>query len=117
MIRGLTVILGFQLGGMALAQIPAMPLPGAILGMLLFFVYLLVSRGGGADEQKVGTLLLKHLPLFFIPAGVGVMTFGAIITEQALALILALFLGTGVAFVVTAALMQWLLQREQRKRP
>lgn len=116
MLKGITVLLLFQLTGMALAKIPGMPVPGAILGMLLFFGYLLLSRGGQDEEQQVSHMLLNHLPLFFIPAGVGVMTFGAIIQEQALALVLALFLGTLIAFVVTVQLMQWLLRRDQRKK-
>ncbi|TVP57491.1 MAG: CidA/LrgA family protein [Halomonadaceae bacterium] len=114
MLKGLTVLLLFQLAGLALGQIPGMPVPGAILGMVLFFGYLVITDGGGESEQKVGKILLDHLPLFFIPAGVGVITLGAIIKEQALPLILALTLATLVAFVVTALLMQWLLKRAQR---
>lgn len=114
MLKGLTIILLFQLAGLALGQLPWMPVPGAILGMVLFFGYLVITGGGGEEEQQVGKALLDHLPLFFIPAGVGVITLGAIIREQALALILALTLATLVAFVVTALLMQWLLKRAQR---
>jgi len=116
MLKGLTLILAFQLAGLTLAQIPGMPVPGAILGMILFFVYLTLTNGGGEEEQAVGSLFLRHLPLFFIPAGVGVMTLGAIIREQALAIVLALTAGTLIAFMATAVLMQMLVRKAQAAR-
>jgi len=52
MLRGLTLILAFQLAGLALEQIPGMPLPGPITGMILFFLYLLVTNGGFDPERE-----------------------------------------------------------------
>ena len=113
MLRGLTAILCFQLAGMALEQIPGMPLPGAITGMVLFFLYLVITDGGHESERQVATALLNHLPLFFIPAGAGVSTLTALLRENALGIAIALTLGTLLAFAVTARLMQVLVERQQ----
>ena len=110
MLRGLTLILTFQLAGLALEQIPGMPLPGPITGMILFFLYLLVTDGGFDPEREAARKLLNHLPLFFIPAGAGIITLGSLLREQALGITLALTLGTLVAFVITGRLMQWLIR-------
>ncbi len=107
MLRGLTLILLFQFAGMALELVPGMPLPGAISGMVLFFLYLVVTDGGGEAEQRTAETLLRHLPLFFIPAGAGIITLTAILQQQALGIFLALTLGTLLAFILTA----WLMQR------
>ena len=111
MLRGLTLILCFQFAGLALAKVPGMPVPGAILGMVLFFLYLVLTDGGGESEQQAGRQLLNHLPLFFIPAGAGVITLVAVIREQALAIVLAMTVATLVAFVLTAWLMNRLVQK------
>jgi len=50
------------------------------------------------------------MPLFFIPAGAGIITLGSLLKEQALGITLALTLGTLVAFIVTGRLMQWLIR-------
>lgn len=113
MLRGLTLILLFQLLGLALESVPGMPLPGAISGMVLFFIYLVVTDGGGEAEQRVAEGLLRHLPLFFIPAGAGIMTLTVVLKEHAVGIALALTLGTLVAFVATAWLMQTLSDRQE----
>lgn len=108
MVAGLAVILFFQLIGLALEQVPGMPLPGPISGMVLFFFYLLVTGGGNEAECEAARHLLNHMALFYIPAGAGIVTLGALLMEHALGITLALTLGTLIAFVTTAHLMQWL---------
>ncbi|MFO7788643.1 MAG: CidA/LrgA family protein [Halospina sp.] len=107
-VTGLVIILLFQLAGLALEQIPGMPLPGPISGMVLFFLYLVITGGGYDPEREAARHLLSHMALFYIPAGAGIVTLGALLMEQALGITLALTLGTLLAFVTTAHLMQWL---------
>lgn len=108
LVSGLAIILLFQLVGLALEQIPGMPMPGPISGMVLFFLYLVITGGGYEPEREAAHHLLSHMALFYIPAGAGIVTVGALLMEQALGITLALTLGTLVAFLTTAHLMQWL---------
>ncbi|XOZ34899.1 CidA/LrgA family protein [Halomonadaceae bacterium KBTZ08] len=107
-VAGLALILVFQLAGLALEQIPGMPLPGPISGMILFFVYLVLTGGGHEPENEAARHLLSHMALFYIPAGAGIVTVGALLMQHALGITLALTLGTLVAFLTAAHLMQWL---------
>ena len=116
MLRGLVVILVFQFAGAALQKLLALPFPGAVLGMLLFFVYLLSTNGGYEPERFAASQLIKHLSLFYIPAGVGVMTYGALLKQQALPIIAALTVGTWIAFAVAARVAQTLMRRQDRRR-
>ncbi|MFE8072079.1 CidA/LrgA family protein [Marinobacteraceae bacterium S3BR75-40.1] len=104
--HGLLLILIFQLTGAWLVDTTQAPVPGAIVGLILFFAYLVATRGGRPPERRTGQYLISHLPLLFVPAGVGVMTYGDLLQAQALPIGLALILGTLIAFVVTALLMQ-----------
>lgn len=115
MLAAITLLLVYQLAGEILARMFALPIPGPVIGMALLFVTLLV-RGGASDNlrQSAGNIL-QHLSLLFIPAGTGVIVYGALIREEWLALGLALVVSTLLALALTALCLRWLLGR--RKTP
>ncbi|KRB80205.1 LrgA family protein [Nocardioides sp. Root190] len=91
MIAGLTWLVGFQLVGELIVQVADLPVPGPVVGMLLLFVLLRVRRYD--DEGSIvraGTALLRHLQLFFIPAGVGVVAYLGVLGRDALPIGVAL---------------------------
>ena len=74
MIEGLLILLLCQLAGTLVADTLHLPIPGAVLGMLLLLGLLAWRRP--AEDAPVMTAshhLLQHLPLLFVPAGVGVV--------------------------------------------
>lgn len=118
MIQGLLWLLGCQLAGTAIVEAAHIPLPGPVLGMLLLFVVLLVRRRDGADDAdapiiQVGDYFLSHLQLFFIPAGVGVIVYVAILRDAALPIVVAL-LGSWLLGMVTVG---WVLTLALRHLP
>ena len=115
MISGLLWLLGCQLVGTAIVDVTGIPLPGPVLGMLLLFIVLVVRRRGGEDDPiiQVGDYFLSHLQLFFIPAGVGVIVYLAIIREAALPIAVAL-LGSWLLGLVTVG---WVLSLFLRRLP
>ncbi|WP_328527612.1 CidA/LrgA family protein [Nocardioides sp. NBC_00368] len=92
MIVGLLWLLGCQLAGTAIVELTGIPLPGPVVGMLLLFVALLLRRRDGEDDPiiQVGDYFLSHLQLFFIPAGVGVIAYVALIRDSAVPIVVAL---------------------------
>lgn len=92
MIAGLTWLVAFQLAGEFVARVADLPVPGPVVGMLLLFCFLRVRR---YDDQgsivRAGTALLRHLQLFFVPAGVGVVLYLGLIGREALPIGVAMF--------------------------
>lgn len=85
MIAGLTWLLAFQVLGEVLVRLLDVTVPGPVAGMLLLFVFLRVRRYG--DEGSIvraGSALLRHLQLFFVPAGVGIVVYLAVLRDHAL---------------------------------
>jgi putative effector of murein hydrolase LrgA (UPF0299 family) len=78
--------------------------------MVLLFAYCAVRGGVPDDLAAVGDTLLKNLSLLFVPAGVGVMAYGALFAREALPIILSLVGST----LVTIMLTGWLMQRLNR---
>lgn len=113
MIAGLTWLVGFQLVGELVVRVADLPVPGPVVGMLVLFVFLRLRRYDDSRSLvRAGSGLLRHLQLFFIPAGVGVVAYGSVLGRDALPVTVAVlgswFLGL-VAVAWTAVLLERLL--------
>jgi len=86
MFVGIAILLACQVSGELLASALRIPLPGPVLGMAL--------------------LALKAMPLFFIPAGVGVLTLSETLRTAWLPITGALLGSTLLALLVTALFMK-----------
>lgn len=112
MLAGILVLLGCQLLGELAVRLTGAPVPGPVIGMLLYLVVLLV-RKPRADHPLVTApnLLLRHLHLLFIPAGVGLVVYLAEIRDNALPIALGMvgswLLGIVVTGLVVTALLRW----------
>ncbi|MCX6400315.1 MAG: CidA/LrgA family protein [Propionibacteriales bacterium] len=85
MIAGLTWLVAFQLLGELVARVADLPVPGPVVGMLLLFCFLRLRRYDDAGSiVRAGSALLRHLQLFFVPAGVGVVVYLGLIGREAL---------------------------------
>ena len=85
MIRGLTVLLLCQFAGELVAAVTRVPVPGAVLGMVLLLGWLQWRRPAPeAGTVRAAEALLKHLQLLFVPAGVGVVAYLTVLREHAL---------------------------------
>jgi holin-like protein len=116
MIGALAMLLAFQLVGEVTVQLSGLPAPGPVVGMVLLF---LVLRWRGALPDALRTTaetLLAHLSLLFIPAGVGVIQYGALLADEWLALIAAMVVGTLITVAVTALAMQGVMWMQHRIR-
>ncbi|MEI7055866.1 CidA/LrgA family protein [Nocardioides sp. CCNWLW239] len=115
MIVGLLWLLGCQLAGTVIVELTGIPLPGPVVGMLLLFIVLVLRRRDGEDDPiiQVGDYFLSHLQLFFIPAGVGVIAYLAIIRDAAAPIVVAL-LGSWLLGLATVG---WVLTLFLRRVP
>ena len=91
MIIGLLWLLGCQLVGEVLVRALDVPVPGPVVGLVLLWGVLTWRRTpDDAAVVRTGDALLTHLQLLFVPAGVGIIAFGATLRSEALPLGLAL---------------------------
>ena len=106
MLNHLTLIFACQLAGEAMTRAFETPLPGPVIGMVMLFFYCVIRGRVPEDLASVGDTLLKNLSLLFVPAGVGVMVYGALFAREALPIIASLIGSTIVTIGVTALIMQ-----------
>lgn len=85
MILGLLGLLVCELIGEAVVAMTDAPVPAPVIGLVVLFAYLQVRRT--PDEAPVvrsAQMLLTHFQLLFVPAGVGVMVYVAVVRADAL---------------------------------
>jgi holin-like protein len=119
MISALAVLLAFQLVGEVAVQVSGLPAPGPVIGMVLLFLALRWRKTLPDTLRATAETLLSHLSLLFIPAGVGVIQYGALLADEWLALVAAMVLGTLITVAITALVMQgvmWIQHRAQRSQ-
>lgn len=108
---GILTLLACQLAGELAVRLTGIEFPGPVVGMLIFFVVLRVRRPGESSGLVAAPrLLLTHLHLLFVPAGVGIMVYLGRIRDDALPLAAGLWGSWLIGFVVTALLVSWLLR-------
>lgn len=100
---GLLALLLCQLAGEALSRLLRLPLPGAVLGLLMMTVILLALRGRTPKSLvHASRALIGVLSLLFVPAGVGVISLGKVVAGQTTAMVVALLASVMITLVVTA---------------
>lgn len=86
-------------------------IPGSVIGMVMLFVALAFKWVKPEKVQKVSTLLTDNMGLFFIPAGVGLMTSFSLISAYWPFIVMASVIST-VLVIATVALLQEKMGKE-----
>lgn len=107
MIRGLAIILSCQLIGEVIVHLFGWHLPGSVIGMILFFIWLTVRHTpDDSSEARAGELLVRYMPILFVPAAVGWVAYG----PQVIAQWLPGLVGALVSWTLTLVLVGWCAQ-------
>lgn len=90
-------------------------IPGSIIGMILLFVFLHI-KSFPVDLFKDGcSVLVKHLPLLFIPATVGVMNyFSLFFSSSGIRSVFITIISTVMVMVSASVVSQWLMQKKRK---
>lgn len=110
MIGALTLLLGCQLAGEAVARAFALAVPGPVIGLVLMVIGLIIAgrvspRAAKVEETalgKVSAVILANLSLLFVPAGTGIVQHLGTLIDQGIGLLVALIVSTILTLVVTA---------------
>lgn len=100
-----------QLVGTAFMQGMGIPVPGAVAGLVLMLLALAVAGGVPHGLGKLSDLLLRHLNLFFVPAGVGLMAHLGLLARDGGPLMIAIVVSTLAGLVVAGAVFVWAKKR------
>ncbi len=97
---GFLVLLAFLAAGQFAAWGLGWPIPGSVLGMVLLAAALLAGVVRVEVVKPCADLLLKHLGLFFVPAGVGLIQHFDLLGEQWLPILAGTVVSTVAVLLV-----------------
>jgi holin-like protein len=106
---GFVIILAFQFLGLGLQRLGA-PLPGSVLGLLLFTFALAVGLVKLKWVERTAGLLVRHMTLLFIPIMAGLPGMSAELRRDGLALIASTIVSLLAVLLVTGGLAHFLLR-------
>jgi holin-like protein len=109
--KQLSIIFFIYLLGEAVSLLLPFSFPGSIIGMLLLFIALLLKWIKIEDIKQVSDFLLKHMALFFIPAGVSVMSSFALIQAYIIPISLTLILSCIFMLAFISLSVDYLVKR------
>ncbi|MDE3010756.1 MAG: CidA/LrgA family protein [Pseudomonadota bacterium] len=104
--RGLLWLLVFLLLGEALATWTGLPVSGPVIGMAMLLAVLCLRGGVPESIDTAASQLILLLPLFVIPAGVGVLAHLDLVRANGFAIAMAIVLSTSAALLLTGRLAQ-----------
>jgi holin-like protein len=113
MLAQLALLMGFQLIGEATVKCLGVPFPGPLCGMLLLLAYLQLRGGPSEELNSVGTGLVDHLGLLFVPAGTAIVTYTALMAREGLPILTALVVSTTAAVLIGGVVAQRMMKRRQ----
>lgn len=107
---GLAILLLFNLLGLLLQRWLHLPLPGNVIGLILFTLALALRVVKLEWVEATANFLLRHMMLFFVPFIIGTVVFLDILRDAWLAITAALVLSTFIAMAATGWCAQLLLR-------
>lgn len=94
---------------LAIANIVA--IPGSVIGMVLLFFALHFNVIKMEQVDEVGTWLTDNMAIFFVPAGVGLMTNFDVLAESWLQLLIIMVVTTAIMMWFVGRIVQWVQKR------
>jgi holin-like protein len=115
LIIGVSILLVFGLAGNRLIALYSIPLPGAVVGLVLLAGALAIARRVSApgtawlpeNVAPASRALLNHLGLLFVPAGCAVLTEGDVLPRNWIPILAALVVSTTLGLAVCG----WIMHR------
>lgn len=103
MLQSIAIILGAQTLGELINRLTGVSVPGPVIGMLLLLIAFFLWDGLIDRIRPTAGVLLAHLSLLFVPAGVGIIRHGERFMNEGVAIAVTIAVTSVVAMLVTIA--------------
>ncbi len=109
-IIGFLIIILIQIISNYIIKFTGLPVSSAILGLIMFVIFLKYKIINKKYVEDCVNLILKYMPLLFIPLFVGIISYYKIIANDLLKLILIIILSTITVLVLTAITVETIIK-------
>jgi len=110
-IKQFSIIILFYLFGEGVSYLLPFAFPGSIIGMILLFTALSLKLIKIEDIKKVADFFLHYMALFFIPAGVSVMSSFELIENHLVNISIVLVLSTIFMLAFISLMVEYFVKK------
>lgn len=109
------ILIGFLFLGHMIVSLFSIPLPGAIVGMILLFIGLLTRLVNIKWIEKASSFQLKHLTLLFIPPIAGLFLSSSFLDILQWNILIILIVSSICCLLGTAFTVEWYEKLKRRR--
>lgn len=110
-IKPFFIIFGVSYAGEIIRELVPLPVPAGIYGLLILFGLLCAKLVRVEDISMVSDRLIEAMPLFIVPAGVGLMEQWGLLKPVLIPVLLVMIVSTVFVFIVSGAVTQGLMRK------
>ncbi|WP_226582095.1 CidA/LrgA family protein [Halobacillus litoralis] len=88
-------------------------IPGSVIGLVLLFILLSLKIVPERFLKEGISFMIRHLPFFFVPATVGVISYAYVFKGKGLLLIVIGLLSTALVMAISGLVTQWMVRRRE----
>ena len=111
MILQLGIIFIFLGLGEFIVWITGVSIPSSIIGMLLLFLSLCNKAVKITHVEKAADLMVNNLGFFFVPAGIGIMKYFNLISNQWIPIVVAVVISSFLIMLSTGGVYEFLVNK------
>ncbi|WP_248930667.1 CidA/LrgA family protein [Paenibacillus hamazuiensis] len=111
--RGFAILLAFYLAGMSIQKGLNVPLPGNVIGLALFTLFLFTGLIKLKWVEKTASFLNRHMLLFFAPIIAGTLSILPLIREHAASIVVTFFISWLAVLLATGWTVRALTGRKK----
>jgi len=117
MVGAISLLFVCEFVGDVVARVLGLPLPGSVLGMVILLLWLASLKRERETLSQVTSWLTAHLSVMFVPAAVGLVAQGPVLSRYGIGLVVATTVSTLLTLVVTVLVFHWALALGERRAP
>lgn len=109
--REVILLFGIYYIGEGIKIFTNVPIPGNLIGMIILFILLCTHVIRLEQISTISYFLLGHMPFFFIPAGVALMTSFPLIRDIWMQIVLLCVITTFLTMGISGVAVQFFMKR------
>jgi holin-like protein len=107
-LKGIALLLGFQAAGELARWLLNLPISGAVCGMALLLLWLVIRGKAPEDLTRVTDGLLANMPILFVPVGAGAIVYIDVFQQHWPAIAIGVLAGTAITLTATAMAVRYM---------
>jgi holin-like protein len=112
---GYLKVFAYLCAGEVVIRLAEWPIPGPMVGLVLMLSDFSLNGRADREVEQIFDGVSKHLAILFVPAGAGVIAYGAILNDGLPLILISIIVGTTVTMVITAYVFL-LIHRSDKKK-